>query len=69
MAAKWFGTAASPSAPAIQARAVAALVIVSMVEKVFEAMMMRVVAGFRGRMVSAMWAPSTFETKCKRGPS
>ena len=50
-------------------RAVSALVIVSTVVKVFEAMTNSVVAASRLFSVSAIWAPSTFDTKCVRGPS
>ena len=57
------------TAPAIQLRAVSALVIVSMVVKVLEATMTSVVVGSSPFSVSAMSAPSTFETKCTRGPS
>ena len=48
---------------AIQARAVAALVIVSRVVKVFEETMNRVRDGSSPRKVSPMSAPSTLETK------
>ncbi len=54
---------------AIQSRAVRAFVIVSMVVKVFEATMTSVVAGSSPASVSAISAPSTFDTKCVRGPS
>ena len=53
----------------IQACAVAALVMVSMVVKVLDATITRVVAGFSPASVSEMSAPSTFETKWQRGPS
>jgi hypothetical protein len=46
-----------------------ALAIVSWVVKVFEATTNNVVAGDSPRSVSSRWAPSTFETKCNRGPS
>ncbi len=62
-------TASSPSADTSQRRAVCALVIVSMVVKVLDAMMKRVRFGSSPFSVSAMCAPSTFETKCARGPS
>ena len=65
-AAKWSPTAASPSACAIQARAVVALVIVSWVVKVFEETMNSVRDGSSPRSVSAMSAPSTLETKWLR---
>ena len=54
--------ASAPSAACSQACAVRALVIVSMVVKVFEAMMTRVRAGSRPASVSLICAPSTFET-------
>ena len=59
----------SATLEAIQSRAVAALVIVSMVVKVLEATITSVRAGSSPRKVSAMSAPSTFDTKCSRGPS
>ena len=62
-------TASLPSAASIQRRAVAALVMVSMVVKVFEAMMNSVVAGSSVFSVSWICAPSTLETKWARGPS
>ncbi len=43
--------------------------MVSTVVKVLEAMMNSVRAGSSRRRVSARWAASTFDTKCKRGPS
>ena len=46
-----------------QARAVAALVIVSSVVKVFEETMNSVSAGSRSRVASAKSVPSTLETK------
>ncbi len=55
--------------PAIHFRAVSALVIVSMVVKVFDATTISVVSGFSGARTSWTCAPSTFETKCARGPS
>ena len=48
-------------------RAVFALVMVSMVVKVFDAMMNSVVAGFSRSSTEASAAPSTLETKCSRG--
>ena len=54
----------SPSRSTSQARAEAALVIVSWVVKVFEATMNSVRAGSRPASVSARCAPSTLETKC-----
>ncbi|OIQ63316.1 hypothetical protein GALL_551430 [mine drainage metagenome] len=54
---------------AIQRFAVSALVIVSIVVKVFEATMTSVVSGFSKRRVSWICAPSTLETKWQRGPS
>jgi hypothetical protein len=68
-AAKWCFTASSPSLSAMKARAVAALVIVSIVVKVFEAMMKSVVSASSGFSVSAICAPSILETKWARGPS
>lgn len=53
----------------IQSRAVRALVIVSMVVKVFDATITSVVAGSSPFSVSAMSAPSTLLTKWARGPS
>ena len=61
--------AKSPSAARIQVSAVRALVIVSMVVKVFEATMISVRCGSNPSSTSWMCAPSTFETKCDRGPS
>ncbi len=52
-----------------QARARRALAIVSSVVKVLDETMTRVRAGSRPATVSAKWAPSTFETKWRRGPS
>ena len=70
-AAKWSATAASPRAAEIQARALAALAMVSWVVKVFDETMKRVRAGSSAASVSAMSAPSTLETKwarrCGRG--
>ena len=40
-----------------------------MVVKVFKATMTSVVVGSSFASVSAICAPSTFETKCVRGPS
>jgi hypothetical protein len=68
-AAKWRPACASPTASAIQARAVPAFVIVSMVVKVFDATITSVVAGSSFDSVSWICAPSTFETKWTRGPS
>ena len=65
-AAKWSPTAASPTPCAIQARAVAALVIVSTVVKVFDETMNKVRDGSSPRKVSPMSAPSTLETKWLR---
>ena len=66
-ATKCFATAASaPSFSTSQARAEAALVMVSSVVKVFEAITNRVRAGSSSASVSTRWAPSTFETKCGR---
>ena len=65
-AAKWSPTAASPTPCAIQARAVAALVIVSWVVKVFDETMNRVRDGSSPRSVSPISAPSTLETKWLR---
>ena len=62
IAAKWSPTLSSPSFSATHRRAVRALVIVSMVVKVFDATMNRVVSASSSFSVSAMWAPSTFET-------
>ena len=45
-----------------------ALVIVSEVVKVFEAMRKSVRSASRPASVSARCAPSTLETKCTRGP-
>ncbi|MNY58056.1 hypothetical protein D3C86_1943470 [compost metagenome] len=61
-AAKWFGTASSPSVSAIQSRAEPALVMVSSVVKVLDATMNSVVFGFRRFSTSWIWAPSTLET-------
>ena len=61
------GSATPPAT--IQSRTDTALVIVSMVVKVLEAISTSVVAGSSPRKVSAAWAPSTFEMKCVRGPS
>ena len=61
-ATKWWGTAASPSLPTSQARAVWALVIVSWVVKVLEATMKRVWSALTWRRVSARWVASTLET-------
>ena len=62
-ATKWRLTAVSPWAPTSQSRAAEALVIVSCVVKVFDAMMNRVVAGSSGRSTSVRSVGSTFETK------
>ncbi len=65
-ATKWRDTAAwSPRASSSQARAVRALVRVSMVVKVLEQTTNRVSAGSRSRVASAMSAPSTLETNRK----
>ena len=68
IAAKCWPTAGSPSAATIQRRAVAALVIVSMVVKVFEATRNSVRDGSSGFSVSRISAPSTLETKCRARP-
>ncbi|MNT82385.1 hypothetical protein D3C72_2221070 [compost metagenome] len=47
-----------------QSRALWALVMVSWVVKVLDATRNRVVSGFSGLSVSAIWVPSTLETKC-----
>ena len=47
----------------IHARAVHALVMVSIVVKVFEATMTNVVSGFSSRKTSLICAPSTLDTK------
>ena len=65
-AAKWSDTAFSPSFCTIQARALAALVMVSWVVKVLEETMNIVRDGSSPRKVSAMSAPSTLETKWVR---
>ena len=63
-ATKCFATAASlPSASISHLRAVAALVIVSSVVKVFDAMTNSVSPASRSRVASVKSAPSTFETK------
>ncbi len=63
-AAKCFATAASePSFITSQARAVAALVIVSSVVKVLEEMMNSVSAASRSSVASLKSAPSTLATK------
>src|SRR5690606_35947970 len=49
-------------------RAVSALVIVSCVVNVLDAMINNVVSGSRRRTVSAMGVPSTLETKCGLTP-
>src|SRR5665213_2316791 len=64
---KCLPTAASPKALTIHARAVLAFVSVSIVVKVLDATMNKVVAGFRPFNLSAISAPSTFDTKCARG--
>ena len=69
MATKCFAMAASSFARARNhSRADRALAMVSCVVNVFDAIVNSVVAGCSGRSVSARWAPSTFETKCVRGP-
>ena len=65
----WMPTAGSATLAAIQSRAVWALVIVSMVVKLFEATITNVVAGSSVARQSVASAPSTFEMKCSRGPS
>ena len=63
-ATKCFATAASsPSAASAHSRADAALVIVSSVVNVFDAMMNSVSAGSRSRVASTMSVESTLETK------
>ena len=62
IAAKCAPTFFSPSASAIQRRAVLALVMVSMVVKVLDAMRNSVVSGLSSFSVSAICAPSTLET-------
>ncbi len=63
-ATKCLATAASsPREASSQARAAVALVIVSIVVKVFDAMTNSVSAGSRSRTASCRSAPSTFETK------
>ena len=70
MATKCFAIAASSCARARNhSRAERALAIVSCVVKVFDATVKSVVAGWSDRSVSARCAPSTFDTKCVRGPS
>ena len=70
MATKCLAIAASSFARARNhSRAERALVIVSWVVKVFDAIVNSVVAGCSERSVSARCAPSTFDTKCVRGPS
>ena len=65
-ATKCFATADSePSFPTSQARAVAALVIVSSVVKVLDEMMNSVSAASRSRVASLKSAPSTLATKRK----
>ena len=61
-AAKWCTTASLPNPSSIQRRAVSALVIVSMVVKVFDATIKSVVSGFSPFSVSWICAPSTLET-------
>jgi hypothetical protein len=70
MATKCFAIAASSLARARNylRRAERALVIVSCVEGL-DAIVKSVVAGWSDRSVSARCAPSTFDTKCVRGPS
>ncbi len=67
-ATKCLATAPSPSASTSQARADLALVSVSWVVNVFEATMNRVVSGSSRFTVSAMWVPSTLETKWTPSP-
>ena len=69
MAAKWSPTADSPNFSTSQPRAVRALVMVSIVVKVFEATRNSVVSGLSSFKVSAICAPSTLEMKWARGPS
>ena len=64
-AAKWLATAASAfSSFSNHFFAESALVIVSCVVNVFDAIKKSVVSAFRSRSTSAMCVPSTFETKC-----
>ena len=70
IATKCFAIAASSLARARNhSRAERALAIVSCVVNVFDATVKSVVAGWSDRSVSARCAPSTFDTKCVRGPS
>ena len=64
-ATKCLATASWPASSPVssQSRAEVALVMVSMVVKVLEAMMNSVSAGSRSRTASCRSAPSTFETK------
>ena len=63
-AAKCLATAASSLAAASsQALALLALVMVSWVVKVLDATRKSVVSGFKSLVVSAMWVPSTLDTK------
>mmetsp|Transcript_9781 Transcript_9781/g.20303 ORF Transcript_9781/g.20303 Transcript_9781/m.20303 type:complete len:236 (-) Transcript_9781:235-942(-) len=65
-AAKCFATEDSSPSNALRMKALAvpALVIVSWVVKVFEAIKNRVVSGSTDLRISLMWVPSTFEQKC-----
>ncbi len=65
-ATKWSATADSPSASTSQARAVRALVSVSIVPKVFDATTNNVDAGSESASTEATSAPSTFETNEQR---
>jgi hypothetical protein len=65
-ATKWSATADSPSVSTSQARAVRALVNVSMVPKVFDATMNSVEAGSESASTAATSAPSTLDTKEQR---
>ena len=58
-----------PTFVSTHARAESALAIVSCVVKVLEAIRKSVRRGSSPFSVSARCAPSTFETKCVRGPS
>ena len=65
-ATKWSATASSPSASTSQARAVRALVRVSIVPKVLEATMNSVDAGSAPASTPAMSAPSMLDTNDER---
>ena len=59
----------SVSSDKSQSFAVLALVIVSIVVNVFEAIRINVLFGFKPNVVSIKSLPSTLEIKCKLGPS